>query len=249
MYEAKQNKEKVSRRIDGGGIAKQRRTMINNMIQGNNGDKKVKQFINIGAIHYGDQRVPSQLLPGELIDHNYSVVSFVKVGEGFGHARILLEHVDNNRFRNFLVELDANASSHSDSDVSWMPSVVSSGRLSQDDIINSKSTRSTSGNSAAGSEVEIKIKLLENISVPQTHEAFLIYNETANRILSVAELLRQNQDILNYRALVNQIGDISMNCASFIELIAKSAGMVDVNTDNNLNFKTPTGMIDNLRPH
>lgn len=253
MYEARQNKEKVSRTIGAGGT-RQRIKMKNDRMkqktfQWNDSNKQVKQLINIETVPYNSLRVQSQLLPLEYIDRNYSVVSFVKASKGVGHARILLEHVDNNRFRNFLIELEANASSHSESDVSWMPSVISSGRLSQDDISNSNSTRNISGNSAAASEIEIIIKLLPNISRPNQHEAFLIPNGMANSILSAAELLRQNQDMFSYRALVNQIGGFSMNCASFVELIAQSAGMVDVETDNNLHFKTPTGMINNLGPH
>lgn len=252
MYETRQNKEKVSRRIDAaGGRILQREKMKNDRaqrkyLQMKYPNEKVKQLINISTIPFNSLRVPSQLLPGESIDNDFSVVSFVKVGGGFGHARILLEHVDNNRFRNFLIELEANASSDSESDVSWMPSVISSGRLSQDDMSNSKSTRSISGNSAAGSEIEIIIKLLTDITPPNQHEAYLITNKMANSILVAAELLRQNQDMLNYRALVNQIGGFSMNCASFVELIAQSAGMVDVDTSSIFGLKTPTGMINNL---
>lgn len=255
MYEAKQHKEKVSRRIDfAGGGAKQRVKMKNDKmqrkyLQGGYSNGQVKQLIDIAAIPFNALSVQSQLLPTEFIDRNYSVVSFVKVGGRFGHARILLEHVDNNRFRNFLIELEANASSNSESDVSWMPSVISSGRLSQDDMSNSISTRSISGNSAAGSEIEIIINLLTNIVPPDQHEAFLITNGMANSILVAAELLRQNQELLNYRALVNQIGGFSMNCASFVELIAQSAGMIHVNSNSHFGLKTPTGMINNLSPH
>lgn len=252
MYTDRQLKNemgnKVSRQVECG--TRQLVKFGNNMTQRKlipkKDNRQVKQLIDIETVVFVDQNAKSQLLPDAFIDRNNSVVSFVKVGSKLGHARILLEHVENNRFRNFQIELEANASSHSENDSSWMPSVISSGRLNDKP---SKSIRSTSGDSAAGSEVEIIIKDLPNIIEPKEHEAFLISNATANGILVAAELLRQNQDILSYNVLVKEIDGFSMNCASFVELIAQSAGMNTVSATSVWGYKTPGGMLYNLKPH
>lgn len=183
----------------------------------------------------------SQLVDDYQIDRGNSAIAFVKVGSGFGHARLLLEQVDNNRYRNFLIELDANASSGKDSDKSWMSSVISSGR-SFDDSGTSSSKRKASGNHAAGSEVSIIIKYLPNISTRNlVYNPMRITNAQGNAVLCAAELLRQNEDILDYRAIITDTDSFKMNCASFVELICNSAG---INVDSSfLGMKTPGGLL------
>lgn len=231
---------------------KENKSVANSVTQKKSGVKQGLEFVD-NRLNIVAQRlvrpiqdplqVPSQLLQGEFVTPTESIVSFVKTPGVFGHARIILEHCQNGDYQNYLIELEANGLSDKESDFSWNPSVASSGRSSGSSDI-SGPTRSTSASLCipAGSEVEIIVRNIQSILPPQEAQTFIINNEQAETMLYVAESIFATVGT-DYRLLVRDLDIQSMNCASFVEILAQWAGMTTISSSNALGFKTPSGLV------
>ena len=70
----------------------------------------------------------------------------------------------------------------------------------------------------------------------------MINNEQAETMLTVAETIFATVGT-GYRLLVRDLNIQSMNCASFVEILAQWSGMTAISSSGSLGFKSPSGLV------